>query len=165
MGSVGKAVAIVSTFASLGSIIVGVFSIWRHQTNTHRSAAVSLFPLSPPLFSSRPQFSYMHNAQHNPLGFEGHAMLLSLPPVLLVWAIVTFSAAIIAYALQNVDKIDSIDGAPAWIILAVFVLFLIIVSMGLYTFSTIWKWQSPTSMFVRLFNRWRTRRSKETSVT
>lgn len=40
LGSVSKAIAIVSTFTSLGSIIVGVFSIWRHQTNTERSAAV-----------------------------------------------------------------------------------------------------------------------------
>jgi hypothetical protein len=109
----------------------------------------------------------MHNAQHNPLGFEGHAMLLSLPPVLLVWAIVAFSAAIVAYALQPVHKPGGIEAPPAWIVLAVFVLILVLVSMGLYTFSIIWKWQSPTSRFVRLFSSWsvRTRGSKETGMS
>jgi len=82
-------------------------------------------------------------------------MLLSLPPVLLVWAIVAFSAAIIAYALQNADKLSGVEGAPAWIVLATFILILVFVSMGLYTFSIIWKWQSPTSRLVRLFERWR----------
>jgi hypothetical protein len=106
----------------------------------------------------------MHNAQHNLLGFEGHAMLLSLPPVLLVWAIVAFSAAIIAYALQNATKLDGINDAPAWIVLAVFILIFMIVAIGLYTFSTIWKWQSPTSMFVRLFDRWRKHRSIDISA-
>ena len=109
----------------------------------------------------------MHNAQHNPLGFEGHAMLLSLPPVLLVWAIVAFSAAIVAYALQPVRKPGGIESPPAWIVLAVFVLILGLVSMGLYTFSIIWKWQSPTSRFVRLFSSRsvRTRGSKETGMS
>ena len=107
----------------------------------------------------------MHNAQHNPLGFEGHAMLLSLPPVLLVWAIVAFSAAIIAYTLENVDNVDGIGNAPAWIVISVFALILISVSMGLYTFSSIWRWQSPTSRFVRLFDGWRRHGSKETRIT
>jgi hypothetical protein len=107
----------------------------------------------------------MHNAQHNPLGFEGHAMLLSLPPVLLVWAIVAFSAAMVAYTLQNINNLAGIEGAPAWIVLAVFVVILASVSMGLYTFSIIWTWQSPTSRLVRLFSRWRTRDSKETNIT
>jgi hypothetical protein len=106
----------------------------------------------------------MHNAQHNPLGFEGHAMLLSLPPVLLVWAIIAFSAAVIAYALQNVTNLDGINDAPTWIVLAVFMLTLMIVSIGLYTFSTIWKWQSATSMF-ELFNRWRRHKSEDINVT
>lgn len=33
--------ATLSTFASLGSIIVGVFSIWRHQSNTSTKDSVS----------------------------------------------------------------------------------------------------------------------------
>jgi len=92
-------------------------------------------------------------------------MLLSLPPVLLVWAIVAFSAAMVAYVLQNVHNLAGIEGAPAWIVLAIFVLILVSVSMGLYTFSIIWKWQSPTSRFVRLFSRWKTRNSKEINIT
>lgn len=107
----------------------------------------------------------MHNAQHNPLGFEGHAMLLSLPPVLLVWAIVSFAAAIIAYALQNLGTLNSTGGAPAWVVFGVFVLILGSVSMGLYTFSIIWKWQSPKSRFVRSWGWWRRRESKKARIT
>jgi len=32
--------ATIATFASLGSIIVGVFSIWRHQANTSTANSV-----------------------------------------------------------------------------------------------------------------------------
>lgn len=105
----------------------------------------------------------MHNAKHNPLGFEGHAMLLSLPPVLLIWAIVAFSAAIIAYALQNVSSLDATQIASAWVVVVSFVVILVFVSMGLYTFSIIWKWQSPTSNILRSF-RWKRRRDTEKSI-
>lgn len=72
-------------------------------------------------------------------------MLLSLPPVLLVWAILTFSAAILAYALQSINSLNGIGGA--WAVLGVFVLVLVFVGMGLHTFSSIWKFQSPASRF------------------
>lgn len=145
LGHVSKAIAIISAFSALGSIIVGVFSIWRHQTNTHRSAAVRSVRCLPLYNShSRLQFMYMHNVQHSPLGFEGHAMLLSLPPVLLVWAIIAFSTSIIAYALQGISSLNSIAGTPAWVVLGLFILILALVGIGLRTFSSIWKFQSPS---------------------
>ncbi|KAF9222100.1 hypothetical protein BS17DRAFT_757004 [Gyrodon lividus] len=125
IGQGGLFACIVSTLFSLGSIIVGVFCIWRHQTNTTTTAS----------------FSYMYNVEHT-LGLHGHAMLLSLPPVLLVWAIVTFTVSIIAYALQSVNT-NSLTIGTAWAIVGVFVLILMSVSMVLYAFSTIWKWQPP----------------------
>jgi hypothetical protein len=38
-----KVAAIISAFASLGSIIVGIYSIWTHQSNTRARDAVSCF--------------------------------------------------------------------------------------------------------------------------
>ena len=105
----------------------------------------------------------MHNAQHNPLGFEGHAMLLSLPPVLLVWAIIAFAASILAYVLQDLD--GSVRNATAWVVLGVFMLILVSVSTGLYIFSIIWKWQSPGSRFVRFWGRWRSHQSEKTRIS
>jgi hypothetical protein len=126
-----------------------VFSVYgdTKQTPTEplRYAIPAVLPYASPYLNL--QFMYMHNAQRSPLGFEGHAMLLSLPPVLLMWAIIAFSAAIIAYALQSINSLNGIAGAPAWVILGVFVLILVFVAMGLHTFSNIWKFQSPVSRF------------------
>ncbi|PPQ83302.1 hypothetical protein CVT25_004041 [Psilocybe cyanescens] len=80
--------ATISTFASLGSIIVGVFSIWRHQANT----------------TTADSFTYMHNVQHRYLGLYGHAILLSLPPTLLVWAILTFTVSVVVFVMNGVDE-------------------------------------------------------------
>ncbi|KAJ6539219.1 hypothetical protein B0H19DRAFT_1177742 [Mycena capillaripes] len=126
-----KTAAIVSTLASLGSIIVGVVAIWRHQASTRTADS----------------FTYMYNAQHNYLGYHGHAMILSLPPVLLVWAVVTFAASILAYALQ--DAGDSTDRLSAWLIFSLFLVFIILVFAALYTFSGLWRFQQRSRMFRR----------------
>jgi len=157
-----KVASTVSAFASLGSIIVGVFSIWRHQTNTRTANSASLrFSLSSlPSFIillTHSQFTYMHNVQHNYLGFHGHAMLLSLPPVLIVWAIVTFTVAIIAYTLQDITALNIMDRASAWVVLGVFVIILISVIAALYTFSIIWKFQRHTSWVWNDLRSWWTR--------
>ncbi|KAJ6509911.1 hypothetical protein C8R47DRAFT_1095861 [Mycena vitilis] len=118
-----KSAAIVSALASLGSIIVGVVAIWRHQTSTRTADS----------------FTYMFNAQHNYLGFHGTALILSLPPVLLVWAVVTFTASILAYAMQ--DATDATDSLSAWILFSVFLVFIVLVFAALYTFSALWRFQ------------------------
>jgi hypothetical protein len=99
----------------------------------------------------------MHNVQHNYLGFHGHAMLLSLPPVLIVWAIVTFTVAIIAYTLQDITALNIMDRASAWVVLGVFVIILISVIAALYTFSIIWKFQRHTSWVWNDLRSWWTR--------
>ncbi|OJA17032.1 hypothetical protein AZE42_00542 [Rhizopogon vesiculosus] len=121
----GLFACIIATLCSLGSIIVGVFCIWSHQNNTTTAAS----------------FSYMHNVEHS-LGLQVHAMLLSLPPVLLVWAILTFTASIVAYSLQALGNRGQ-NPATSWVVVGIFVLILLAVSTLLYSFSVIWKWQSP----------------------
>ncbi|KAF7355205.1 hypothetical protein MSAN_01436300 [Mycena sanguinolenta] len=118
-----KTAAIVSALASLGSIIVGVVAIWRHQASTRTTDS----------------FTYMYNAQHNYLGYHGHAMILSLPPVLLVWAVVAFSVSILAYAMQ--DAADPADRWSAWLVLSLFLVFLFFVFGALWTFSGLWSFQ------------------------
>ncbi|RDB22856.1 hypothetical protein Hypma_010338 [Hypsizygus marmoreus] len=111
-----RVASILSAFTSLGSIFVGVLSIWRHQTHTRTADS----------------FKYMHNAQHSYLRFHEHAMLLSLPPVLLIWAIVAFTILIIAYTLQGLKEADAMHRASAWTVLAVFLILLIVVIAALY---------------------------------
>ncbi|KAI1796251.1 hypothetical protein LXA43DRAFT_989002 [Ganoderma leucocontextum] len=121
--SVARAAALFATFASLGSITIGVFFVWRHQrSNTEMPSS----------------FTYLHNARNNAFGLSGHAILLSLPPVLLVWSIIAFTAGTLAYTLQDVSPAS----ASAWVVLAIFVVVFVVTVVGLYTFSTIWSWHS-----------------------
>lgn len=155
----GRVAATVSAFASLGSIIIGVFCIWKHQTNTQTINSVSFSSSIPPLqiadlFSY--QFTYMYNAKHSSwLGLHGHAMLLSLPPVLLVWAILTFTISIIFYTTQGITNHDILDGVSAWIIISFFIVIMISVIVALYTFSIIWKFQRRTSWIWNKITFWR----------
>jgi len=118
-----KTAAIVSALASLGSIIVAVVAIWRHQASTRTADS----------------FTYMYNAQHSILGYHGHAMLLSLPPVLLVWAVVTFTGSILAYAMQ--DASGTTSQLSAWLVFSIFLVILLLVFAALYTFSSLWSSQ------------------------
>ncbi|KAI0832557.1 hypothetical protein BC628DRAFT_1414846 [Trametes gibbosa] len=88
IGEACRVAAMLSAFAALGSMTIGVFFVWRHQRNTRMPSS----------------FSYLHNARNNALGLSGHALLLSLPPVLLVWSIVGFTAATLAYAMQDAAR-------------------------------------------------------------
>jgi len=125
-----KTAAIVSALASLGSIIVGVVAIWRHQASTRTADS----------------FTYMYNAQHNYLGYHGHAMILSLPPVLLVWAVVTFTASVLAYAMQDAANSSRLS---AWMIFSLFLIFLILVFAALYTLSGLWNFQQHSRILRR----------------
>ncbi|EED83622.1 predicted protein [Postia placenta Mad-698-R] len=86
--------AIMSAFASLGSITTGVFFVWRHQHNTK--------------LSSSHTFAYIYNARKQILGLPGHSILLSLPAALLMWSLIGFMVALSAYSLQSVT-----DGSMA----------------------------------------------------
>ncbi|KAF9498484.1 hypothetical protein BDN71DRAFT_1587501 [Pleurotus eryngii] len=108
INQVARVGATISAFASLGSIIVGVFSIWKHQINTTTGGS----------------FTYMHNARQKFLGHHGHAMLLSLPAVLLIWAITTFTLAMVAYTLQGITDLDVYDLKSSWIVVCSFIVVL-----------------------------------------
>ncbi|KAJ7591136.1 hypothetical protein C8J56DRAFT_934769 [Mycena floridula] len=114
ISEVAQVAATVSVFASLGSVIVGVFSIWRHQAN----------------ISTSDSFTYMRNVQHSYLGYHGHALLLSLPPVLLVWAIITFTVSVICYTVQGIATLDPIQTLVCAAVVA-----------ALYTLSIIWSFR------------------------
>jgi hypothetical protein len=120
-------VASLSEFFAYGAIKI---------TPQRRHRFVAVDNLLHPRANSPQKFSYMHNVEHS-LGLQVHAMLLSLPPVLLVWAIVAFTASIIAYSLQGLGNRGQ-DPATAWAVVGIFVLILFAVSTLLYSFSVIW---------------------------
>ncbi|KAJ8454448.1 hypothetical protein ONZ51_g13016 [Trametes cubensis] len=140
IGETCRVAAILSAFAALGSVTVGVFFVWRHQRNAHMPAS----------------FTYLHNARYSALGLSGHALLLSLPPVLLVWSLIAFTVAALAYALQDISQ------ASTWIIFGLFVMMLLAVMAGVYTFSTIWQWQSNEGWWAGLFH-WRRNKGRAES--
>ncbi|KAI9513182.1 hypothetical protein F5148DRAFT_1156722 [Russula earlei] len=123
--STSRAVGIVSVFASMGSMITGVFCLWRHQTSVKQSES----------------YTYLHNAHHGVFGPIGHAMFLSLPPVLLVWGIIAFAIGFIAYTVQGLLGISGTTGqrAAAWVALTISLFMLIVVGLGLYIFDGMWK--------------------------
>ncbi|KAG7097105.1 hypothetical protein E1B28_004486 [Marasmius oreades] len=149
-----RAAAIVSAFFALGSVIVSVFSIWRHQANMLPSAV----------------FTYIRNANRHILGLQGHAMLLSVPPVLLVWAIITFTLSIAIYTIQGVDDRDSLNRIVTWVALTAFVVILGTVIVTLHnTFSLVWHikmslGRSVGSILRKCIRCWQTRRSGTVSV-
>lgn len=132
-----RVAATISAFASMGSLIVGVFSIWRHQSNA----------------GTADSFTYMYNVQHSYLGLHGHAMLLSLPPVLLVWAIVAFAVSIVAFTVQDLTDADVVHRASGWTVVGVFAILLAAITTALYTFSVIWKFQRKSWRFKHYFTK------------
>jgi hypothetical protein len=140
--STSRAAGIVSVFASMGSMITGVFCLWRHQTNVKQSQSVGPFDFRDQHVSDDiiPQFTYLHNAHHGAFGLHGHALFLSLPPVLLVWGIIAFAVGFIAYTAQGLVG-DSGTGEwdAALIALSISLLILLVVALGLYTFAGMWK--------------------------
>jgi len=122
--SISRAAGIVSIFSSMGSMITGVFCLWMHQTNVKQSQS----------------FTYLHNAHHGIFGLHGHAMFLSLPPVLLVWSIIAFAIGFIAYTAQGLAGSSGTgEWDAAWVALMISLLVLIVVLLGLYTFAGMWK--------------------------
>lgn len=89
----------------------------------------------------------------------GHALLLSLPPVFLVWSIIMFAAAIVAYTVQSIANGMHTDVASTWAVLGVSGLILVGVLAGLYTFSIIWQWQPRRTWISRQLSEWKARLS------
>jgi hypothetical protein len=67
-------------------------------------------------------------------------MFLSLPPVLLVWGIIAFAIAFIAYRVQGLAGGLGTGGwNAAWVALTISLLMLILVVWALYAFAGMWK--------------------------
>ncbi|KAF8264942.1 hypothetical protein EI94DRAFT_1685987 [Lactarius quietus] len=131
---ISKAAGIVSVFSSLGSMITGVFCLWRHQTNVKQSQS----------------FTYLHNAHQGTFGLHGHAMVLSLPPVLLVWSIIAFAVGFIAYTAQDLMRPSGTgEWDAALVALGISLLMLILVGLGLYSFASMWKNKRDRSWKIR----------------
>ena len=78
--------------------------------------------------------------------------MLSLPPALLVWAILSFSVSLILYAIGHHDGTKTFG----WVILAFFVVLLTVVSTALYTFSRIWKvWRRGFGILDKVGSIWK----------
>jgi len=132
--SISKAAGIVSVFSSMGSMITGVFCLWRHQTNVKQSQS----------------FTYLHNAHQGTFGLHGHAMVLSLPPVLLVWSIIAFAVGFIAYTAQDLlGRSGTGEWDAALVALGISLLMLILVGLGLYAFASMWKNKRDRSWKIR----------------
>ena len=101
----------------------------------------------------------MHNAQRSAFGLYGHSVLLSLPPTLLVWAILSFSITLILHAIDGIDR-DETSRISVWTILGVFVVLSTVVVLTLYTFSIIWKFRGQSiPLKDRVAAMWRKRKS------
>ena len=85
------------------------------------------------------QLAYIHNARTNPLGLPGHAILLSLPPVFLVWSVLTFATAVVLYALST--RIPHAEAATLGVVIASFAVMAIMLFTGLYALATMWTWK------------------------
>ncbi len=103
----------------------------------------------------------MYNIQHSYLGLYGHAILLSLPPALLVWAILLFTLSIVVFVMNGIGNDTATwRKISIWSVLGIFLVLLIIVTLALYTFSIIWKFQRRTArIWSKLGSIWA--RSKE----
>ena len=67
-------------------------------------------------------------------------MVLSLPPVLLVWSIIAFAVGFIAYTAQDLlGRPGTGEWDAALVALGISLLMLILVGLGLYAFSGMWK--------------------------
>jgi pentatricopeptide repeat protein len=68
-------------------------------------------------------------------------MLLSLPPVLLLWGIIAFAIGFIAYTAQDLVVGDSDKGQwdAAWIAISISFFILVVVMLSLYNLAGMWK--------------------------
>jgi hypothetical protein len=107
----------------------------------------------------------MNNVRQNAFGFYGHAVLLSLPAVLLVYALIAFAVSLAVYTVQGLQLLNrAADGVEHsgeeavwswWIVVGIVAVMVFAVGMALYTFSVIWnfkikrKWLASFQRFRR----------------
>lgn len=136
-----------SVLLSLGSLVIGVFCVWKHQSNIRANDS----------------FRYMHNAQNSIFGLRGLAILLSLPLVLLIWAIICFACAVVVYAFRQLPEGEEDPlrgtGSLPWGIAGAAALVASVVLGAVWSICRIWMTRSTLSLYARLSSflpgRWR----------
>jgi hypothetical protein len=97
----------------------------------------------------------MRNAHQHVLGLHGLAMLLSVPPVLLIWAVITFALSVVSYATQGIDDSDSANRILTWVTLSIFVVILGTVMAALHnTFTLVWHIPLGSTLWSLLVTLW-----------
>lgn len=95
------------------------------------------------LFQYDSECNYLENI-HATFGSETVAVLLSLPLVLLVWAIVTFGVGVVTYTFLGFSQEISgeqqpLFGVTSWVTLGVSISIACAVIVALYSFWDIWR--------------------------
>ncbi|KDQ08467.1 hypothetical protein BOTBODRAFT_191740 [Botryobasidium botryosum FD-172 SS1] len=137
--------ALISVLCALGSIAIGLYLVWRHQTQTKYDA----------------ECNYLENI-HTSFGTLPIAILLSLPLALLIWAILSFSISIITYTLFGFAQSISgeqeplttwgggggeggggggggVSGAGTWVVMGVGGVIAGAVGVALWAFWDVWR--------------------------
>ncbi|KDQ11080.1 hypothetical protein BOTBODRAFT_465409 [Botryobasidium botryosum FD-172 SS1] len=134
---VTRVTTLISVLCALGSIIVGLYLVWKHQT---RGADMG-------------GWSYNLNLE-NRYGVHEIATLLSLPLVFLIWAILTFMISVVCFSFRGFGQ--TIDGtqvwfetSTAWIVLVVAVVIVTTSGLVLYSFWDLWQNPFRRSSFIR----------------
>ncbi|KZW04292.1 hypothetical protein EXIGLDRAFT_716272 [Exidia glandulosa HHB12029] len=129
-----------SILLSLGSVVIGVFCVWKHQTNVRAGDS----------------FRYMQNAQNSFFGLRGLAILQSLPLIMLIWAILCFAGAIVMYAFRAQPE-DSSEGEPlrgrilvSQSVTAGAILVFSTVAIAVWAFARIWETRSSVGLLTRI---------------
>ncbi|KDQ18451.1 hypothetical protein BOTBODRAFT_143443 [Botryobasidium botryosum FD-172 SS1] len=135
--SLSRISALVSVLCALESVTIGLYLVWRHQT---RKDDIGW---------------YNYNTEHR-YGFHGIAMLLSLPLVLLIWAILSFAFSVLCYSYRGFAP--DIEGTQLpfskntyWIVTSVTIIIAVTFAVVLYSFWDLWRYpgSSPLTKSVK----------------
>ncbi|TDL30079.1 hypothetical protein BD410DRAFT_824006 [Rickenella mellea] len=100
--NIQKTVSLASTLCSMFSILAGVHHVWRHRTNVDADTTQSVD--AEYNLISKKYLEFLSPTLGHDISITLTASLLSLPIVLLLWAVITFLVAICAYSLQNTSS-------------------------------------------------------------
>jgi len=84
---IAKTASTVSTFFAIGSIIIGVHHVWRHRVKVGTDAEHA--------------GNYFQNATRTMGSLKPLAVFLSLPLILLSWALITLTFSVACYAFDD----------------------------------------------------------------
>ncbi|KAJ7092873.1 hypothetical protein B0H15DRAFT_164369 [Mycena belliarum] len=124
-----RALALVSSLCAMASIVTGLHHVWQHRAKTSADIedATNYLHVLPRWWSSPPDPAAAHRSGTN---LTLTACLLALPLATLQWSVLSFTAAIAAFALQS---------TPTPPILALLVLLGTLAGAAFVFFLRIWR--------------------------